>query len=573
MAKRASNRLHYNRLQEQCIEYTGSLADYVTQARNTALPDNDLVVLKHMTHFCSAIEQLMADHLKDDSQDVTTMMGEMNLDTHDVYAQMRRDRQYNMEGEPSTIHDDDDEADEEHNTNEDTALIPSHILTVSWLWHADMATRTDPMTGHFAHAFMLSWTSMCQIFYVNCHISPEKRSQAKWWRAQDYVFFDRVKQKHRIEITSDPIRLYSISDLWVAMDLIVCKGLYTEPYSTEMKDYVYALFYRYCELFTVELDDIELVLDNPLFYDVKRTEEENELDALVAELNPVPQQEVGGHDGDDGDDDEENKFEAYKSTVIPVSENMYLRSEYVFDGQILFFSQLYRIHLSDRLVQLEKVHPLRLKHALNEQRVKQSMTAWFRMLIAVTRHPDLSQFVCTDFKNTLMKLHLMHGETEQYKRRWPNAKAVANEVLEQMRASMSTLFEVHKQPPAILAEEHQKSAKYGLECMYLTRQCQSRWMASVKVRKHETITQRFMMEQLVPLAEVNTAIQRSTHELPLFLVLLQRYYVVWGERVFSSSDFVTSYLVWLCLLVERGAFIAKKVHHTLVNELIHYVVY
>jgi hypothetical protein len=373
-------------------------------------------------------------------------------------------------------------------------------------------------------------------------------NELRHWRAQDYAHFQRASAQHTIEITSLPIAMYTLQDLWVSVRLIVTATFYSEPYCAAMKRYFFALFYRYCELLSVAQSDAELIVDNPLF---------------IGQAPPA-----NGTNGEEEVDEEEeanldseDAYNAYKRLTIPLTPTFSLSSAYIYDGQSLFYSQLHRIILSDRLDTLRRIAPLLLREPLDATSAAQCEQAWLQTLNAVCQDLELGQFVLTDFKCELMRLHLYHGEVEQYKRHFPRSQASPNEVMRTLRGSdHAAALQIHVTP---LAELLARSAEYERECLFLTRQTTARWFAFRRVKAHATLMELFQLEQLCALDALDSATLRTEREGPLFLALMRQYYVVDGSQVYRSSSYVQAYLLWLNRLVQRELIALSHIHPTL----------
>lgn len=510
-------RVHYSKQEEAHLEYPGAaqLWQYAEDARQSTLPDEALALLRHTSGFAEFVEQLLVLRLTDDTQPGEDATG-----------------QYDWLNAEPVAEPEEDDADARATA---LAIDAQEMLGVAWRWHTDIAGRAQPMTGHYAHAFFMSWVSVAQLFYLSHETETLRLDELRRWRAQDYTHYQRVARAHTIEISALPLCMYSLQDLWVAVRLIVDSSFYRDAYSQDMKRYFYALFYRYCELISVAQGDIELVVDNPMF---------------IAQGARDP--EAGD---EDGDLDDEDTYNAYKKISIPVTPTLSLSSAYVYDGQTLFYSQFYRLLLSDRLATLCTVSPLRLSNALSTEGGAQCQTAWLMMLQAVCQDPELAQFVLTDFKCQLQQLHLHHGETEQYKRHYPRSQASPNEVLRLMRASdHQAVLQIHATPLLEILKRHceqEDGTQYEREVFYMTRQATSRWFAFRRVKGHKALMEFFVMEQLVSLEQLDALTLRSAREPPLLLSLMRLYYVVEGERVYCASDFVHAYVLWLARLAAR----------------------
>ncbi len=500
-------RVYYSQQDEAFLGYNGLPLTYAHAAQTALLPVDAWALLQHMSCFAAFVEELLVVRVVPDEPEQQEETGD------DAFAWLR-----------NGVIDEEEEEEPPTAEPEDEAMLVSveEMLGVAWRWHTDLVARALPLTGHYATAYFLSWTAFCQLFYMGSQASESRRHQLKHWRAQDYDFYRRMAARHTIDITAMPLSLYSLNDLWCSVRLIVTCGFYSEPYAPGMKQYLYALFYRYCELISVELGDISLVLDNPLFIATG-----------------------GGATFDD--------YNAYKSLAIPVNEQLSLSSEYVYEGQALFYGQLYRISLSDRLQSMWEDAPLVLETPLDRETETLCQEAWLAMLSTVFQDKLLGQFIVTDFKCNLLRLHLYHGEQEQYKRRWPESNAEPGDVMLMLRPDDHVrAIAVHTLPLMDVLKQYREERRHETEMVYLTCQVTARWLASRNVAGHkERLMPHFQLDQLCTLEQLDAATLRDDAQVPLLLSLMRLYYVVWGARVYRTPHFVHAYLVWLQLLVAR----------------------
>lgn len=513
-------RIRYHKQEEAFLQFrSGELWEYAQEAPATVLPDKPWALLQHMASFAQFVEALLV-HCVSQSEEAA-----------DPYAWLR---------EPAPQAPDEDETSAREREEAQQIDVPQ-MLEVAWRWHGDLAGRREPMTGHYAHAFFLSWVTLAQLFYLSHEQEPERLHQLRHWRAQDYAHFQRASARHTLEITSLPIAMYTLQDLWVSVRLIVTATFYAEPYSADMRRYFFALFYRYCELLTVEQSDAELLVDNPLFLGERQSD---------------------ARDDEDGEElDNEEAHNAYKRLTVPLTPTLSLSSAYVYDGQSLFYAQLHRLLLSDRLETLQRLDPLRLREPLDAQACQRCDQAWLQTVGAVCADPELGQFVLTDFKCELMRLHLYHGEVEQYRRHFPRSQASPTEVMRTLRGSdHDAALQIHVTP---LSELLARAGEYERECWFLTRQTTARWFAFRRVKAHAALMELFQLEQLCSLDALDAATLRSEREGPLLLGLMRQYYVVEGRRVYRSQSYVQAYLLWLARLLRRELIALTHVHPTL----------
>jgi len=511
-------RVHYSKREETYLRYaTGHAALYADDAAMFLLPGNDHVLLRHMASLAEFVEQLLRRQIARRERDEPVTNSSVHFLLMDV-------------------------EEEAQSADEHDAVDTGQAQSFVWRWHSDLAARTCEMTGLFANAFLLSWSALCQLFYLAYYESPERYSRVRQWRAQDYPFYRRVAAKHNIEISGDPLSLYRVTDVWDSVRLIVTEALYTEPYDAEMKQYFYALFFRYCELMTVREPELEAMLDNPRFVEFLDGggDDDEAAATAAAELE----------EDEEGD---ETAYDSYKRVKIPVSETCALRSDYFYEGEVLFYNQLYRLILSDRLLVQYETTPIVLVVAPTTETRQLCQAAWLDLMSYVCQHKELGQFIVADFKAQMMQLYLFHGEVERFRRQWPESNSEPGDVLLMFRAAdhMEAL-RIQSTPPLELIRAHNAdTAVYERECAFLTRQVTKHWLGYQGVRRARNLERYFVIESMLTMAQLEALLLRDDKTPPLLLCLMRIYYVVDGEHLYRTPHFIQAYMLWLSQMILR----------------------
>ncbi len=550
----------YQHAEEQVLRFDGGLHNYLHDARQATLPDDKRALLEQLTHMGAFVDARLqqAYEARDD-----VMQAEDTVD--DALA-----------------------------------------LSVAWRWHSELARRAEPMTGLYAHARLLSWAALCQLFWQTLSNDAERLREVQTLRLQDYEYGQALRQRYSVEISDEPVGRYSVNDVWDSMALCV-DSFYRVRYSEAQRHYLYALFYRYCAIATVGLDDSDAVeeeaqrvMDNPLFAQWRDDEA------------PIEEE-------DDAVDDA--AFDAYKRAVqVPLTPQCALRSDYLYEGELLFYAQLHRVVLSERLHQLWADAPLVMREPLAPQGRGAALDAWLVFCRVVCLHKELRQFVLEDYKSSQMQLYLYHGEQERFQHRWPEANCTAGDVLGMLRSAQHMeAIRLQRVLPAALCtayyaqvrREERHAVLHGAEPLYafegdalpsndelqeqlrlrqLARQQQSslqpeaaeteqdegdyekeallcgwhitlRWLTYQGVQKRR-LEQLLVMEELRSTLELDELLGRAATLEPTLLRLQRWYYVVHRGQVFRAAHFVDAYGVWLSRLVAAGLVPAARLYST-----------
>jgi hypothetical protein len=431
-------------------------------------------------------------------------------------------------------------------------------LSLAWQWHNEMSEMTlndkkREMTGLYAQSYLFSWTGFCKLYHLSVLYDAEQYEMLSQRRGRDFPYFAMIQKEANGTISPLPISQYKMTQVWDSMRQIL-PTLYIHTYSQDMRDYVNALFFRYCSFFCEVQKDLAKVLDNPLFvYKVVNRRPTNDEDMVIQDSD-----DSDGSD-DDGGEGEEEDYDSYRKVKIPINEQYGLQSEYFYEGELLFFSQLRRMRLSKRLELNYSKNPIILRQKPTKDVMIKTNTTVLEMLCRVCEHNYLRQFVVEDFKILMMSLHVYHGETERYRRKNPTANYGPEDVLSVCRpADHLNANGMHKMKLSeIVTNNHEK------EIVLITKCVTHRWLcyhsSNIISRfnndsKYEL--QGFVIEEMVSLDYINELItdneEGSDKMYPTLLKLVRIYYVLDGKGgVYKSVLFVDAYMVWLNLLVRE----------------------
>ena len=494
-------RLHYNKSEEKYLDYNEKEpVQYLEAAGKSLLPHSNLVLLKQMTGWARFVEALLSRVTFNFSlEDI--MREETEIDTIDCLT----------------------------------------VLNVAWRWHTDIISRKEPLTSHYAYAYMMSWSCFCQSFIITIHNNVDRLEEIQKWPAEKYVFYQEMSQLNNIEISSDIISQYNVTILWDSMKFFIIYGAYNMSYSNDMKRYIHALFYRYCSFLTVKEEELEVMIDNPLFIqEIDKEEKKTKL----------------------GDEDE--AYDAYKLITIPVTENYHLTSNYLFEGEILFYHQFYRITLSDILCSFYEEDPILLSSVVIDDKIEEYKLVWFNFVTHVCSHSRLDQFIVNDFKKDMMSIYLYHGEKERYQRTWPEANSDPNDILNQTRPDDQIIaLEIQNMIPTLILSTFKEKGIYEKESIFITFLAIKRWFAYREFKNHGILNELLILEEFYELNQINLIMIRKNTDYPLLIRFVSTYYVILGRQIYKSTIFFNALFLWINLMSKREAGFERAMHKLL----------
>lgn len=449
------------------------------------------------------------------------------------------------------------------------------VLQVALRWHDAVCARRQPMTGLYARCLMLSWTAFCKLFYLVVYEDTALYRLMQQRRAADYEYCARVQLAENVVISAASVARYTVNELWNSLQLCV-PSLYKHAFTSHQKTYLYALFFRYCELLCAQQTPAELtrVLDNPLFVRFGRAPAHNDDNSDDEEEEDSDDSDSSSSSDDESSDSaEEEEYEAYQQLLVPLDARCSLRAAYLIEGQLAFLGQLKRVSFSETLAAHALAAPLRVTV---EAEAAECETRWRECVGEVALHGDLKRFVREAFKSQLVALYVYHGEMERYRMRWPQANCQPCDVLALLRPSdnLAAGRVLELAPAQLLAEP----ALYERELVLLTKCATLQWLSYRGEAQAAKIDAAFLLEELAPLDTIDSHIAALLEgggrgQMPLLLRLVRVYYVAAGDgRLYRTERFVEAYLLWLQLLVQGRHFAMRNAPPRLKSCLQHFIV-
>lgn len=575
--RKSSGRLQYNNNEEPHLQYhRGEQKRYEAALASAVLPQSNRSLLRQLTEFMRFIEDLTETVLR---QVQYNSEEEDEEDDGSFYARLVQEAQAKLARAAS-------------DTVDAPAVNSAAMLEVAWRWHNEICVRgrREPLTGLYAHCFMMSWAAFCKLFFLVVYQNEELYRLIRSHRAEQYAYCARVSAEENVVVSDARLCDYTVQELWLSLQQIV-PSLYRHPFEPHMKTYLYALFFRYCDLQCMEQAAPRRCLDNPLFVKFTRRvesgsssdEEDDDDDADTGQTSSSDDEEAGEEeeseeeDDDDDDDEEEEDYEAYKKQLVPLGPDYALRSAYFFEGQLAFLSQLKRVLFSETLASLCEQAPLRLAEAPPDCTAPVT-----QMLDALFRDKYLKQHIKEEFRRRVLSLYVYHGETERFRARWPHASHGAGDVLALLRpGDNETAMKVLKLTASEMLAEPQR---YERELVLMAK-CATRQWLDMKVGQpvgNETLVERldacFLLEELVTLDTIDERIaemlQPQPEGPPLLLRLVKRYYVARRStgQLYQTASFSEAYLLWMKLLLLDRYLRSSHMHADVKSCLRHFKV-
>jgi len=486
---------------------------------------------------------------------------------------------------------------EEEQHDEDFALgrLPTKLMS----WYQDVRARQQSTENRLYRINRLYfWVAYARVFGL---VVRERADLHRLYTASStsqFAYCSIVAERFNVVVSNAAIGSLSINELRNSARLI-CPTLYTYPYSAAMKQYVHALFYRYVSLMTYDQTEeaVDTVFDNPLFYSTSRPADSR---ATNTEDETLP-----------------GLVEAFEEmSLAGTGEGYAINNKFVFDGEKLFAPQLYRLHLSARLV---RAASLTLSNVTNRQQLAlRALGAWRDFVVSVGENKRLRSETINNFKKRLIDIHMYHGERERYREHFPYASDDNRQILMEMRPAVLRELTLTQEMSlrAIVAAyteqmqaalEHDDAALsathsnafaaplYELECLLISRVTLTAWYACEGVERYAELRDALLFEELESLerldelvthamtppvktrqqqqhpkgtnrgrrAELRAKRQQQMIPMPLCMKLMRRYYVIEREHghVFETQLFFEALFVWqvLCL---RASILTREVLHS-----------
>lgn len=618
-----SGGVYFLEAEEECLVFVDDhLLEYQEEMPDALLPEKNEALLRHLTHLMSfldavyqlfyqkewlirANEQKRQEHPSresddDDDDEEDGHSSELTSDTSTSSKSKRRKkrRDFNLLFE---TYDEEEEAKNEAEERRIASILNrlalGKINETVFQWHIDIMQRGEQMTGLYATCYFLSWSAFARTFHLSVYTKEEKLYHYTSKSGPTDPFCSLVSKRENVIITPKEIIDYSVNDLWDSA-CTIRPALYGYIFCLPMKDYVYALFFRYCDLLSIIQQgggDDGAIFDNPLFI------EEN----VGKEVDDI---ETG--EEEEEDEDVEEMFDAFKRVNINTDAGYSIQTDFLFEGEMLFYYQLHRIHLSSRLQALYETRALYLSYGTSGRRIEwlQAVTkGWFESMDVLAKHEFLRSHVIEAFQRDVFEIQLHHGERECYRRKFPESMCEARDVLDDCRTSVltmvtetvrTTLHDILVRYCATVCENLKTLDKvvapntecdafekivlnegtdawplltHEKECLLLTRVATMLWLNSEQVKNMKRVAQSFLLEELYSLDALESLIfdqfsaeATKKKHIPVFVKLMRLYYVIViipndkgirQCRLFKSVFFIEAYFVWLALCVSTEVFV------------------
>lgn len=543
--------MYFEETQEEYLAYTGDFVAYEKAMGEFVMPSTSEFLLQHLhaLHaFLDAIYEALYDRecekLKAEGTDRFSMLYEAYDEAREEEIDIR-----------NAILD---------------MLQYDKIYNTVFRWHGDIMTRQgEAMTGAYAVSYFSSWGACARSFHLFICSFPDKMPLYANTNASEHAYCQMTSKRANVVVSDAAIIDYGVDDLWNSMRIIT-PTLYLYSFSPSMRTYIYAIFLRYADLVSTQQadEDFESAFDNPL------------------SAGPTAISEEEGQE-----EEIDDTFDAFKKLSIRANESYSINNEFLYEGEAIFYHQLYRIQISSDLIRYHKRKevPILVDYVkLKVKRVdmlKLMLEKWYAMCVTVSKDTFLKQTLIEKYTNMRAEMHLYHGDRERYKRNFPNSAADARDILQEARVLEMTainntqsmvladLFTVFRNAYSTAFQElaHDGSTKfeervfavgdegwatinYEQEVLLLTKLSTQLYFELQRVKECKGVQEAFILEEMSTLQSIEERVflKRSSDSKkvwPLFLKLMRIYYVIdtKSERVFKSLFFAEAYFVWLCL--------------------------
>lgn len=558
-------RVYYEEASETYLVYRGreKMLEYQEEMFVFVLPSHTDFLLKHMEGVCCFLDDIYEALYEREKEEESASHFEILFTVYDEdheQAVVRRNATLEMLNLP---------------------LIASTLLQ----WHSDIITRHgETMTGAYAVCYFLSWGVYARAFHLRVSLQSDKLSLYAYGNAYEHHYCEMVSKRSNVVITDARLIDYSVDELWTSMRIIT-PSLYTYPFSLPMRNYVYALFFRYADLLSMEQDGSVDIFDNPRFVMPSHHEEEEEEEEEMMT-------NIEGHDD----------FDDYKKLKVSANHSYAIQSDFVYEGELLFFNQLYRLQLSTDLTRYHEREGLRVAYTPKLNRlafIRIALEQWSEALVILTRDTQYKESLVTRYTHIRTDMYLCHGDRQRHKRAFPTSACDARDVL--LEARPLEMDRVTRSQGMVLGdlilcfkrnyttmlencggggnEDYEGHAlqeggeswlviEYEQEALLLTRICTRLFMEYHKVKGLHKMDDAFLFEELVSLQRIEKVFfLGKTSSWPVFLKLMRFYYVMdtTSKKMFKSVFFVEAYFVWLCLCLRNKVIVPNAIHPKLLG--------
>lgn len=456
-------------------------------------------------------------------------------------------------------------------------------------WHKDIVSRGEAMTSTYAVCYFVSWGAFCRSFHMNICSNEERIKPYITRTASEFVYCQKVGEYYNVILSSAPVCEYKDTVLWNSIRRIF-SSLYTFRYSNEMKEYVFALFFRYCDLLSIQQHDAEKTFENPLFAEHHQptkslnytpTHSFSHTSNLLAEEEERATVRSEEEEEQESEEEElEAIYNAFKSIDISVNDNYSINNEFAFQGQPLFCPQLERLFLSAKLSKNKNLISIAYTKSLSRNGfLRGAMESWAKMCATVGEDGLLTTVVISEFRTKIMPMHLYHGEEARFKRESPEASCEARDILTNFRPvemthinktqimTIRSIVMTHKKDFLLKLKEWESNGGSNeaniefidneLEAILLTHICTMRWLEMKEMKQIKRLDACFVLEEMTDIEDIHSLFYNpEKRKIPVLLKLMRIYYVidVKKSKLYKTVFFVEAYFLWLTLCLRAKLF-------------------
>lgn len=582
--------VYFEEADEEILVYDGanirgSLLDYEERMHDFVLPSKSEFLLLHLYALSAFLDDIYAG----------------------LYERECLKKRYEGEDRFAFLN---EEYDDEHEERiearnaelDQLCLRLSRISDTVLRWHGDVMTREgEAMTGAYAVSYFSSWAAYTRTFHLLVGSKPDKLELYAYKTANEHAYAQMVSKRKNVVVDKERIIEYTIEDIWNSTRIIT-PTFYIYNYSPSMHVYINALFFRYADLLSSQqdADSVDKVFNNPLFYTSYEQGEDDMLSSIESE--------EGAEEEEDDDEIIGDTFDAFKKLSIKANDSYSIQNEFLYEGEALFYHQLYRMQISVDLIRYHQMQPkpITIRYDKTITRVailKKGLTQWYEMCVDVSKDTFLKQQLAQLYSNLRPCMHLCHGDRERFKRQFPNAHNTPSSILMEthpveMTAINNTAKKVLGDLLTVFVKEYTAAfnnlsssadgttafeesvfengneewamASFEQEVLLLTKLSTSLYFSLKKVTEHRTMDDAFILEELTTLQSIeerlflkrNNTKNTKKKTWPIFLKLMRIYYVMDTETdsVFKSLFFVEAYIVWLCLSLKKELISEVHIH-------------
>jgi hypothetical protein len=467
------------------------------------------------------------------------------------------------------------------------------VCRIIWIWYNDVRRREkkDRTFSMISISRFFFWVAFVRIFYISTKRDEELDELYSKSSVTDFEYYNIVGTQYNIRVTQSPLSEYSITDLWDSIRLVYY-SLYTFPFSIHMKTYLYALFYRYATLIScappsnISEERIDELCDNPIFVEHERYDLEGI--KSISEL-----------------------LSSFKRMTIPApnsneSPSYLLNNLFVFEGETLFYHQIFRCNLSQSLASISLQCPLVVNYNRELVQGHDAIDAWSKFVSDTGSDNRLRRDVIDDFRLNVVGIHLYHGEKERYRETYPELGDSDREIIVELRPNdIIGIDKIQLMPIYQIIEEYSKSLKSQrekisttgplaceLEAILLTRIVTKYWYDMNETEMGDALFNSILLDEQTDLYRFDIIInlmkkrlnakqqqqqqqQRegqpiplrsyiNTRNIPLLVKLMRIYYVITcDQEILVTESFIEAYCVWTALSVKVGAIPANKLFNSM----------